>query len=128
MRGSVLLIEDEPDIRESVADALEIEGVKVLTASNGREGIELLKTIPAPDLILLDLWMPVTNGWEFLDLKKGDRRLAPIPTVLLSAYPVPNEHEGVEGFIKKPIDLDALLATVNKFCTAPEQEATKPNR
>src|SRR5215813_15029996 len=83
--GSILLIEDEVDIRTILKDALEWEGYHVYTASNGKEGMEILLQMPAPGLILLDLMMPVMNGWEFAKALEVDRAYAETPIVTISA-------------------------------------------
>jgi CheY-like chemotaxis protein len=113
---NILLIEDEADIRTILKDALEWEGYCVYTASNGKEGIEILPEIPAPSLILLDLMMPVMNGWEFADALETDRLYADIPIVTLSAFSDPGKRIRAAGSIKKPVDWDDLFALVRKHC------------
>src|SRR5688572_22726939 len=117
MRG-VLVVDDEDEVRRSVGEALTAEGYDVVTARNGREAIELLKTIEQPCVILLDLMMPEADGWQFLAARRRDPSVARVPVVLLSA----SAHEltgaplGVVGVITKPIDPDALLKTVSECC------------
>src|SRR5215475_5305850 len=113
---NILLIEDEVDIRAILKDALEWEGYCVYTASNGKEGIEILPEIPTPSLILLDLMMPVMNGWEFADALETDRAYADIPIVTLSAFSDPGKRIRAAGSIKKPVDWDALFALIRKHC------------
>jgi CheY-like chemotaxis protein len=113
---SILLIEDDVDIRTILKDALEWEGYRVYTASNGKEGIGILPEIPAPSLILLDLMMPVMNGWEFADALETDRAYADIPIVTVSAFSDPEKRIRAADSIKKPVDLDALFALVRKHC------------
>jgi CheY-like chemotaxis protein len=113
---NILLIEDESDIRTILKDALEWEGYRVYTASNGKEGMEILPGMPAPSLILLDLMMPVMNGWEFASALQTDRAYRNVPIVALSAFSDPEKEIRVEGFIKKPVDLDLLLALVRERC------------
>lgn len=113
---NILLIEDESDIRTILKDALEWEGYRVYTASNGKEGMEILRGMPAPSLILLDLMMPVMNGWEFANALQTDRASRNVPIVALSAFSDPEKEIRVEGFIKKPVDLDLLLALVREHC------------
>ena len=86
------------------------------TASNGKEAIEILVANPAPCLILLDLMMPVMNGWEFVDALETDRAHADIPVVTLSAFSDPQKRIRANGSIKKPVDLDILFALVKKHC------------
>src|SRR5215813_15425786 len=113
---NILLIEDEVDIRTILKDALEWEGYRVYTASNGKEGIEVLPEMPVPCLILLDLMMPVMNGWEFANALENDRAYADIPIVTVSAFSDPEKRIRAKGSIKKPVDLDVLFALVRKHC------------
>jgi CheY-like chemotaxis protein len=115
---SILIVEDEKDIRETLQEVLRLEGYKTFTASNGREALDMLPTIPRPCLILLDLMMPVMNGWEFLQEQRmnGDMTIATIPVVVVSAAGDKAKNTQTAGFIKKPVELDALLDTVKKYC------------
>jgi len=113
---SLLIIEDEKDIRESLQQALEFEGYNVSSAENGQEALRLLNAIQGPCLILLDLMMPIMNGWEFLDALKDDHILATIPVVIVSAYSDRAKTVKASGFVKKPIDLDILFRIVKKYC------------
>ena len=113
---NILLIEDDVDIRTILKDALEWEGYCVYTASNGQEGIDILPEIPAPGLILLDLMMPVMNGWEFADALETYRVYSDIPIVAISAFSDPEKRIRANGCIKKPVDLDVLFALVRKHC------------
>src|SRR5215510_9182926 len=113
---NILLIEDESDIRAILKDVLELEGYLVYTASNGKEGMETLLEMPTPCLILLDLMMPVMNGWEFADALEADRVYADIPIVILSAFSDPEKRIRAKGSIKKPVDVDVLFALVRKYC------------
>ena len=113
---SILLVEDEADIRTILKDALEWEGYRVYTASNGKEGMEILLEIPAPCLILLDLMMPVMNGWEFANALETHRAYAHIPIVTLSAFSDPQKRIRAIGYMKKPLDMDALFALIRKHC------------
>jgi len=113
---NILLIEDESDIRTILKDALEWEGYCVYTASNGKEGIKILLEMPTPGLILLDLMMPVMNGWEFAHALQTDHAYTEIPIVALSAFSDPDKTIQAKGFIKKPVDLDILLGLVREHC------------
>ena len=116
---NILLIEDEVDIRTSLKDALEWEGYRVYTASNGKEGMEILPEV-SPCLILLDLMMPVMNGWEFADALATSRAYADIPIVTLSAFSDPEKRIRASGSVKKPVDLDVLFALVRQVCGPPD--------
>lgn len=113
---SILVIEDEIDIRNAIQAALEMEGYRVFTAGNGREGLEILPKIPIPCLILLDLMMPIMDGWEFSKVVSSDTVLATIPVVVVTAF---SERVGTvcaRQIIKKPIQIDALFKTVAEYC------------
>jgi len=113
---NILLIEDEPDIRTILKDVLEWEGYSVYTASNGKEGMEILLKMPPPDLILLDLMMPVMNGWEFAHALETDSAYGQIPIVTLSAFSDPEKKIRAKAFVNKPVDLDVLLDLVREHC------------
>lgn len=113
---SILVVEDNKEIQDSLKMALEVEGYNVFTADNGKEGIEILEKIPTPCLILLDLMMPVMNGWEFVEAISKDIMLSTIPVVVVSAFGDKKGTPKTDGYIAKPIDLDALLNTVCKHC------------
>ncbi len=110
---SILLIEDDISLRELVQQLLELEGYKVVTAENGRVGLNLLEKNLAPNLILMDLMMPDLNGWQFIEIKKTIENIREIPVIAFSAY---DEHQikkiEVQAFVKKPIKIDFLLKTI----------------
>ena len=113
----ILIVEDDHAIREALKDVLEMEGYSTMTASNGKEGIEILRKSSHPCLVLLDLMMPVMTGWDFLEaLKKDKRLLEKNPGFILSAVADKRSAEGVAGFLKKPMELDSVLSTVRNFC------------
>jgi CheY-like chemotaxis protein len=113
---SVLIIDDEEGIRETLQLALEFEGYDVHTAANGEEGLEVLDQIRRPCLILLDLMMPVMNGWEFaVALAKSELHKS-IPVVVVSAFDTQAQGLPVRGVLKKPIDLSTLFDTVRQWC------------
>ena len=112
---SVLVVEDDDGIREIMKLLLEIEGYNVVTAGNGQEGLEVLSKAPNMCLILLDLMMPVMNGWEFVEALK-DTGHADTPVVIVTAYADQAAGAKCDGVIGKPIDLELLLKTVRKWC------------
>jgi CheY-like chemotaxis protein len=122
--ASIMIVEDDPDIRDSLRYILENEGYRVMTAENGQEAFDVLAKIPRPCLILLDLMMPVMNGWEFLDQRQGDVALATIPVVIVSAITDRAKSAQASGFIKKPVDLARLIEAVTTYCGKPA--ASKP--
>lgn len=119
-RASVLVVDDDQDIRETVKEVLEDEGYDVDVAANGEEALARLQVV-SPGLILLDLSMPVMNGSAFAEELQKDARLASIPTVVLTAagrLVEPVATGGIAAFLQKPISLEALLALVEKYCGA----------
>lgn len=119
----ILLIEDDPDIRESIQQFLELEGFIVTTAKNGKEGLELLAKMPTPCLILLDLFMPVMDGSQFLQALKRDHTggNANLPVVVLTAAPAQsdtaqNAMKYSTAFVRKPIELRNFLKLVEQYC------------
>ena len=118
----ILIVEDDADLREMMAQLLTLEGYRAAAVANGREALEYLRRSKAPDLILLDLMMPVMDGFEFRREQERDPLLSSVPVVVLSAL---DQHRirdiGANGFLKKPLDLDRLLAFVRQFCQEPRQ-------
>jgi two-component system, sensor histidine kinase and response regulator len=111
---SVLVVEDDDDIRESVAEVLKDDGFRVTTARNGSEAIESLRT-HEPCVVLVDLMMPVMTGWELVSRMRADDSLARVPVVVTSAASE-RSPPGVDRVLAKPIDLDALIRAVHDFC------------
>jgi CheY-like chemotaxis protein len=117
----VLVIEDDPFLREAMVLELESRGLHVFTASNGEEGLALAREGPRPSLILLDLNMPVMNGWEFRARQLEDPKLAGIPVVVLSARGDADRQArslGIDAALPKPIDLDRLQDVLSRYCAA----------
>ncbi len=114
---TILVVEDDPAIRLALTMALEMEGYTVKSAGNGKEALELLPRMDTPCLILLDLMMPIMNGWEFAKALRQNMILAPIPVALVTAYSEEAAtFEGAQALIKKPVDLELLLKVVRHFC------------
>jgi CheY-like chemotaxis protein len=107
---TVLVVDDEPDIRESLRDALEDEGYDVVTAANGREALTVLPGLPRPLAMILDIIMPVMSGAELYTALQADPLLASIPVVVSTSDPS-RAPAGVL-LMRKPIDLDRLLAVI----------------
>ena len=120
---TILVIEDDQPIRDAIQHALELEGYNVLAAADGQEGLEILRTAARPCLILLDLMMPIMNGWEFLEELRKDKlsMIATLPVIITSAAgrAADSAVQQAQGYIKKPINLDLLLDMVAKFCGVP---------
>lgn len=116
----ILVVEDDTTIRETIAELLEDEGYAVSCAANGAEALAQLDAGSVPSLILLDLTMPVMDGWTFRSAQRSDPRLASIPTVVVSAShgadPRSLERLAPDAFLAKPFDLDRLIDTVGRLC------------
>lgn len=120
-RGRVLIVEDDAAVSSSLAEVLTDEGYQTAVASDGQKALDWLASHAAPDLILLDLWMPVLTGEEFRARQLQDPALAAIPVVIISAATDARARAralGADAVLPKPIDLDALLALLEKH-TAP---------
>ena len=115
----VLIVEDDTDLRETLADLLQAEGYRTAEAANGREALTRLRQAGLPCLILLDLMMPVMNGWEFREALRQDAALASIPVAILTGVRNSTDQAAAldaVGYFQKPLDFDALLATVEMYC------------
>jgi CheY-like chemotaxis protein len=124
--ASILLVEDDFDMRDALIPILEYEGHRVVGAANGREALDQLRAGPKPSLILLDLMMPVMNGTEFRAELLRDPALASIPVVVVSADPAARSKAkvmGAVGCIEKPLNIDALLSQVRQ--SLPEHVAVR---
>jgi CheY-like chemotaxis protein len=110
--GIVLVVDDDAEIRETLTQLLQQEGYTVLRAENGVQALEQLRA-GHPDVMLLDLMMPVMSGWELLELLQENADLARIPVIVVSAMSAPGACE----HLAKPIDLDRLLSTVSRLTT-----------
>ena len=113
-------MEDDSDLRQALSDILRDEGYSVAMAADGREALERLRRDLRPSLILLDLTMPVMNGWQFRAEQRQDPALSAIPVVVLSA----GEHLaeqmvplGIDDYVPKPIELAHLLQTIERYCS-----------
>jgi signal transduction histidine kinase len=111
----ILIVEDDRAVVETLGGLLEEEGYEILRASDGREALDRLQGDVAPDLILLDLRMPVMDGWTFRNAQKRVSHLAPIPVVAMSADATSRAQAiSADAFLRKPLDLDDLLATIRR--------------
>lgn len=118
-RVTVLVVEDDEGTRQSVAEILLDEGYEVLTASNGADALSLLRTSPAPDAILLDLMMPVMDGWRFRVEQKREPHLADIPVIAMSTKAT-SQAKAIDAaaFAAKPLRFDELSQTIERVVSA----------
>jgi CheY-like chemotaxis protein len=115
------VIDDQADVLDVLRVALELEGYEVVTAANGFEALAVLEGLPTPSLIVLDLMMPVMNGWEFREAQQRDGRLASIPTVILSALRSGQPDELLEptATLAKPLAIERIVDTVRSIVGPP---------
>jgi CheY-like chemotaxis protein len=112
----ILVVDDDPAIRDVVADILEISDYPVQTAVNGAEALEKIRR-DQPAAVLLDLMMPVMNGWEFLRACRKEAPCAHVPIVVMSAAREASDvadELGAQAFLAKPFELDAILSVVGQ--------------
>ncbi len=119
-KAKILIIEDDKFILAALQELLELENYEVATANNGLTGLEYLnKTSALPRMILLDLAMPVMDGFEFRKHQELSERLSQIPVVLMSADGQLETQKikiGIKLHLTKPIDLEKLMALVSEHC------------
>src|SRR6267143_402759 len=116
---TILVVDDDPEIRESLSELLDHRGYSVLQAENGRRALDVLKAVPpqTPCLVVLDLAMPVLDGHQFLKYRAEDPVLRRITVVVVSANPRPPQPlEGIEAYLQKPLEPDVLLEIIRRTC------------
>lgn len=121
-RRTILVVEDDFDIRVLLCNFFESENFDVLSAENGKAALEVLRTTKAPDLILLDLMMPIMDAMEFRKIQESDPKIASVPVLVMSADPnvdVKRLTLGVNEYVRKPIDVETLLSAVEKVLGRP---------
>jgi two-component system, cell cycle response regulator DivK len=121
-RPLIVLVEDQTDLRRLYAQQLALSGFDVIEAGNGADGITHT-TAHAPDVVLMDLSLPVVDGWEATRRLKNDTRTAHIPVVALTAHDGAGElqratHAGCDWFVPKPCPPDALITEVRRVLAA----------
>ena len=115
---TVLVVDDDPEILDALDMVLGEAGYDVISASNGIVALEYLRRSPAPDVVLLDLFMPLMNGWEFVREARISERTAHVPIIVLTAagphwgYPLPPHR-----VMHKPIQREHLLRLLRQVCT-----------
>jgi CheY-like chemotaxis protein len=116
----VLVVEDDRDVRDSLLEVLEDNAYAPLAASNGKEALERLRASGVrPCVILLDVMMPVMDGWGFRAAQTEDAQLSEIPVVVLTAHASAAQTARdmhAAGYLKKPVSIDDLLEAVQRHC------------
>jgi CheY-like chemotaxis protein len=116
MKHTVLVVDDEEDLRELMREALELNGYSVVTAREGIDALDKLSRIDNLCLILLDLLMPGMNGWDLFERVRARPELASVPIIIHSSA---TNHAplGATRVLQKPLLLDRLLSTVQEYCS-----------
>jgi two-component system, chemotaxis family, chemotaxis protein CheY len=117
----LLVIDDEPDVRAVLVELVSLSGYSGSSATNGRDALQLLSSRPTlPDLILLDMTMPVLDGLGFLAERSNNQRLAAIPVIVISATPGIEKKAAAAGaaVLRKPVTLEVLLSAVDRCLKA----------
>jgi CheY-like chemotaxis protein len=114
----VLVVDDDPLIRDTITEILEESGYRVATAAHGKDALNLLQQGPRPDAIILDLMMPVMDGWQFLDAKARDEAIRAVPVLIHTAYTAyhdgQNRHGDVLGVFRKPGDFARMIGVLSE--------------
>src|ERR1051326_5344338 len=122
---SVLVVDDDPNIRKMIIAALRREGYQFAEAPNGKEALDIMRA-QHPSVVVLDLMMPIVSGWEVLQERENDPQLRDIPVIIVSATRAPEiasaVDKGICAFLPKPFDITALSALV-RSCLPPSGEA-----
>ena len=116
-RRRILVVDDDRDLRELLAAVLSSAGYEVLTAENGAAALSVLRNV-LPDLIVLDLMMPVMNGWQFREAQTTLPDYARIPVICLSGHHAARHQAtilGISACVLKPFEVDELLGVVSQF-------------
>lgn len=118
---SVLVVDDDPNIRKLILLALKRDGYSFLEAPNGKEALDIMRA-ERPDVVVLDLMMPVVSGWEVLRERAADEELKQIPVIVVSANREPEVAKAVDAgicaFLPKPFDINVLSALVRSCIPA----------
>jgi CheY-like chemotaxis protein len=122
---AVLIVDDDPDIREILAETLEDIGFPVITAANGLDALTVVRGMPdRPSVILLDLMMPIMDGYAFIEQRSVDPALASIPIVIVTAgHGVDRDRLGGLQIISKPFDVPRLIGVLKTVGAAQERPA-----
>ena len=116
--GRVLVVDDDEEVRGTLGAVLQAEGFEVIEARNGLHALQQLLRFPLPDLILLDMTMPVMTGFEFLELQEEDPRIRAIPVIAVTVHARVAEIRGVQRLVRKPFDLTELLKVIREGLAA----------
>jgi CheY-like chemotaxis protein len=114
----VLVVDDDEAVREAMVEAIADAGYVVEQAENGQAALDKLRTMHPPCIVLLDLMMPVMDGWEVVTAMDADPKLATVPVCIVSAQDRVPPPRNV-AVLKKPLRLASLISTIDEFCGKP---------
>lgn len=117
--GRVLIVEDDPPTLHLLGRTLQDAGFAVLMTGSGHSGLQLLRDAAGIRVVLLDLEMPDLSGWEFRRAQRADRRLAAVPTVIITATELANISDrdlAAADYLLKPVDPEHLVSVIKKYC------------
>jgi CheY-like chemotaxis protein len=117
-KSLILIVDDDGESREALAELLSNEGYAVTCAEDDRQALDYLSRSRKPALIILDLMMPVMSGWEFRARQKLDARLKSLPVVVMTASELVHDIDA-DAVVRKPLDFGALMSVVNQNCLRP---------
>jgi chemosensory pili system protein ChpA (sensor histidine kinase/response regulator) len=113
----VAIVEDDAEFRNMLRELLEEEQYQVIAVGNGAEALSALRDERVPNVILLDVSMPVMDGFDFLRYRNDDPKLSAVPVVLVTnAKPHERPTIGVNDVVRKPIDIDEILFAIKRYC------------
>jgi CheY-like chemotaxis protein len=122
--ASVLVVDDDDEIRDAICGILEAEGFTTMSADNGVSALKSMDRGRRPCVVLLDLMMPIMDGWDFMREVSTKKDLDDLPVVVVSAYS--ERLPGAKRILKKPLDVKQLLGAVREFCCcAPKAPETR---
>jgi CheY-like chemotaxis protein len=124
----VMIVDDDPDALEALHHVFSQFGYETLLAVNGKDALQRLRSSRArlPRLVVLDLWMPEMDGWQFRAAQQADPMLRSIPVVVVTAdmtAATTAKSMGTAAFVSKPLDLGKLMKVVRELCDAPKADA-----
>ncbi len=125
--GPVLVVDDDRDLREAVSALLETMGFRVVAAANGREALARIARERVPCLVVLDLEMPIMDGWQFREAMLANRRLARVPVVVTSAH-LTQQPRDLAARLHKPFDADELGAVIERHYRRPRRRPDASHR
>jgi CheY-like chemotaxis protein len=114
---AILVVDDDDDLRETLQTVLEAEGYEVASATNGRDALAYLRSNPLPCLVLLDLMMPIMDGWEFIQHQEADPKLADLVVIVVTAATDGRLNAlAPRTVLPKPVPFERLLGAVEQHC------------